>query len=64
MGLISKLPTMIICPFTRASIFFMKSAAATKADAPPPKPLNMATIWGIAVISTLAPMIIPIKISL
>ena len=29
------------------------SADATRADAPPPKPLNAATSWGIAVICTL-----------
>ena len=42
------------------------SAAATRADAPPPKPLKMATIWGIWVISTrianVAPIMVPIII--
>ena len=40
------------------------SAEAIKAEAPPPNPLKIATIWGICVISTLiakvAPMSAPI----
>ena len=48
------------------------SAVATSADAPPPNPLKIATIWGICVISTrnakvapiMEPIIIPIAISL
>ena len=45
---------------------FKNSAAATKAEAPPPKPLKIATICGICVISTFVakrtPIIDPITI--
>ena len=37
------------------------SAAATSAEAAPPKPLNTATIWGIAVILTVRAMTAPIS---
>ena len=44
----------------------MNSRLATRAAAPPPAPLNMATIWGIAVILTeyapIAPMTAPMRV--
>ena len=39
------------------------SAAATSAEAPPPKPLNTATIWGMEVILTVRAMMSPIAIN-
>ena len=39
-----------------ASLSLINSAAATRAEAPPPNPLKTATIWGMAVIWTVLAM--------
>ena len=50
------------------SYWLKNSALATRADAPPPKPLNIATICGICVISILwaiiPPITLPIRIAI
>ena len=63
----TKIETIIV-PSVKVVIspVLRNSAAATRAEAPPPNPLKIATIWGIWVISTfmanVAPMIAPIII--
>ena len=66
-----KVPSIIVVETSTSMLLdsaasLLNSPEATSADAPPPRPLNIATIWGIAVIlmdlAMTAPMAAPTTI--
>ncbi len=59
-----RVPIMIVTPVVPMPIagLPLNSAIATRAEAPPPKPLKMPTIWGIAVICTRRAATAPIRL--
>ena len=60
-----KLPSMMVTETSTPTVLpseasLANSPEATRADAPPPRPLNIATIWGMAVILIVLAMTAPI----